>query len=115
MTIGKVEYISDIMNVSAGAIRNMAKMNGSSTSGIAGVIITATVDVGKRALESGTVELPGGGVPGTETRHLHLVPVETILTIANVIEKDSRLHLHARRHQYLIRSYSQQAHLMNRM
>lgn len=101
------------MNVSAGAIRNMKKMNSTSISGMA-VIITATVGVAQRAHESGTIELPGGGVPGTETCHVHLVPVETILIIANVIEKDTRLHLHAQRHPYSTRSYSQRAHLMNR-
>ena len=114
MTIAKVGHMGGTMNVSAGAIRSMIRMNGPSTSDIA-VIITATVDVGKRALENSTVELPGGGVPVIATCHVHLVPVETILTIANVNEKKRGLHLHARRHQYLIRSYSQQAHLMNPM
>lgn len=111
-TIGRLGHISGTMFVSSGAIHNMTKTNDPSISGVA-VIIIATADVGKRALESGTMELLGGGVLGTETSHLHLVPVGTMLTIASVIEKGTRLHLRTRRHQYLTRSCSQKAHLLN--
>lgn len=113
MTTGNVGHIGGAMNVSIGVIRNMTKMNSHSISGIV-VIITVTVGVAKRVHESGIIELPGGGVPETETCHVHLVPVETILIIANVIEKDTPLHLHAQRHPFSTRSCSQQAHLMNR-
>lgn len=113
MTIGKAGHIGGAMNASAGVTRNVTKMNGFPISGTV-VIIIATVGVVERAHESATVELRGGGVPGTETGHVHLIPVETILRTANVIEKDTCLHLHTQRHRYLTRSYSQQAHLMNR-